>query len=449
MCLVLILIYIVCRLWLSPAGSLVALLVFMLSRSMLMTGEYLSQRHYVEGLIFSLGATLCFIKSMERTNRALPLAGGLLYLLGCLSKEIYVPLPLILLAIPVNNVKNRLGRLWPMFSITIVYTIWRWWLLGELFGGYGVPFSLKEILRLPLTVLEILGWKGALCWLFLIAAGTIMAMKAKKEWKIFIAVAVVMILLPVAPVIKYRSVRYAFLAALFLGILTGWCVDKVMGSEKHKRLRGVAVLVVLMVPALLMWHNMVRWRSDFRRHLERVRVEGEYVLTQGNSNEFIKDPSAASWFYSGLGWLRSHILGMPAGPRALFDAIGLLSEKKYRILVYDPGIKTLAVVRDYASDLAHFRSTIRHEAPLNLAFYYQEPIIRWELGPWKEGKYTFIFDDYHQVFYPLTPRGKVPVKLSENQKLRIRYASPDGWVTYSPRLRLYIKSGHGVLKWQR
>lgn len=448
LCLALVLLYILCRRWLSPLGSLVTVMFFMLSRPALLSGEYLSQRHYVEGLIFGLGATLCFIKSMEERSSILILAAALLYLLAALSKEIYVALPAILVAVPVGKWKERLGRLWPMFLVIPIYALWRFWMLGGL-GGYGLDWwTPRSILRSPSTVLNILGWKGWVSKLFILGVGAALLIGVKKEWKIFGVILGAMVLLPVIPVIELRAIRYAFLSSLVIALMVGLSFDAIAGTRKDSIRRYAAILLVLVVLGLQWWKDVVTWRTEQRCLFQQGRVEGEYVLSKGKGNEFIKDPYNAPVFFDGLGWLRLHLLGLCAGPRPMFDPICLIKEKEYEILSYNKQRKAL-VPEDYSEEMRRFEGSIRNERPLWLKIWYSEPVIMWEFGPWKKGRYSVIFEGYYQTYIDLPRQGKIPLKLPEAKTVRLKYVSAEGWVGYSPPLLLEPKSGATLLQWQR
>src|SRR5207249_3126374 len=54
-----------------------------------------------------------------------------------LAKEISVPLPLLLALLPEGEFRARIRGLVPHAFALLLYCLWRWWMLGTLFGGYG------------------------------------------------------------------------------------------------------------------------------------------------------------------------------------------------------------------------------------------------------------------------------------------------------------------------
>lgn len=137
--------YLLLRRWLPVWPSLVASLLFLLGRPTAYMAQHLMVGHYATGLLFSLLALLTWQRLLA--NDALPdarqpplppllIVSALLYLLATSCKEVYVPLPLIMLALPVGDWRLRLRRLWPFMLVGLLYASWRYQVLGQFLGGY-------------------------------------------------------------------------------------------------------------------------------------------------------------------------------------------------------------------------------------------------------------------------------------------------------------------------
>ena len=255
-----LLFYFSCRVRFSHAASLVAVLMFMISRPFLASGSLLMQLHYTVGLFFALSSFLFFDQYMRRGKVNSLITAALFYLIASLCKEIFVPLPFVFLFFPYKGAKSdsSIGRetiseignsirkdelfktfVWfksdmifqrrirtfiSFFFLLFIYMIWREIMLRGS-GGYGLHLSFHQIFFLPLDLLSLIGGSCksfsisvfAMCVCFFILAET-------KE-KIFAVVLVFMVSTPVIPVISYMEIRYALLSALCVAILIGWCFD--------------------------------------------------------------------------------------------------------------------------------------------------------------------------------------------------------------------------------
>lgn len=91
-------------------------------------------RHYLEGLLAALCASALFVLSVRRppgpAATMLAVAGATLLLLATTAKEIYVPLVILLAFLPESSWRRRLRALAPFAAVAVIYTLWRFWMLG-------------------------------------------------------------------------------------------------------------------------------------------------------------------------------------------------------------------------------------------------------------------------------------------------------------------------------
>ena len=97
-----------------------------------------------------------------------------------------------------------------------------------------------------------------------------------------------------------------------------------------------------------------------------------------------------------------------------------------------------AQVRERAD--AYCRSL--RSAPLTAEFAYRDGNLLWKLGPYEAGEYSFILDDGVERFDVRRTDGYR--NGSPRMSLKVRYESPEGWVTYSPELNLDLVSSTGL-----
>jgi len=107
--------------------------------------------HYLEGLIFACVAIYGFVRAIRGDGRHWFVLGVLGYILACTCKEIYVPIPVLLLALPEGDWKKRFRFIAPFLVVTFLYLCWRFTVLGNIIGGYRdrddyVEFSIGIIL---------------------------------------------------------------------------------------------------------------------------------------------------------------------------------------------------------------------------------------------------------------------------------------------------------------
>src|SRR5438270_3129174 len=105
--------YCLLRLWCSPLPSLSAVVVTMTGAPLLQIVPLLMCRHYIEGALFAMAATIAFVVGIRgrqallpapgpRTGKSAcpPLISALAYFAAACAKEVFLPLPLLLAVIP-------------------------------------------------------------------------------------------------------------------------------------------------------------------------------------------------------------------------------------------------------------------------------------------------------------------------------------------------------------
>src|SRR5436305_5144935 len=151
-------IYAALRLWVAVAPAFAGALLFVAGVPMCTLVTELMLVHYIESIALAALAAIAFVHGLRRRRLWLILLSGVLYLAAMLAKEISVPLPLLLIALPDGDVRTRMRALVPHAIALGVYTVWRYEMLHMLFGGYG--WAVTSVPALIAT----LPWKVALAF---------------------------------------------------------------------------------------------------------------------------------------------------------------------------------------------------------------------------------------------------------------------------------------------
>ena len=148
--------FLVLRLWIGLGWAVFGAMLFLVNAPTANIAQNLMTGHYLEGLIFASVAIYGFIRAMRNDGRywGYWLALGVFsYGLACTCKEIYVPLPVVLLALPEGEWKRRLHFAAPFLVVTFLYLGWRAVVLGTFVGGYQHDWGNVGFIQFPKTLL--------------------------------------------------------------------------------------------------------------------------------------------------------------------------------------------------------------------------------------------------------------------------------------------------------
>jgi len=420
-------IYVVARLWLAPLPALLSALLAISGPPFCEIAAQLFHRHYLEGLIFALASVGLFVKSL-RSDKT-DVLSAIAYFVAMAAKEVYVPLIAILLAIPERNWRVRAKRLLPHCVALLVYLIWRFAMLGAAVEAYGLTARRSQwpaiIATLPGRALLRLGGDGtvpSLVFLMLLAVCITIALIRVRALRPLIVVMAVAAFAPIVPVAVQIETRF---------VLTLWMCAAAVAAAAPRSL--VALLLVAAVFA-----NRAEWHDTFRK-TDRMAREARFFARMNRGDVLCNSlvPPAAM---PELAWLTK------SAGTWLYDDAGICAgATRGRFFSwYEP----LQVIRQRAIPFVQ-RTSCREFAvmPLNAAFDHEPPALFWSLGPYRDGTYAFVLGDGSQAFEVPRDAG---FRIGEPRglKLRVRYTSPAGSVTYSPELALDF-ANHQNLTWRR
>ncbi|MEZ0309520.1 MAG: hypothetical protein ACAH21_16465, partial [Ramlibacter sp.] len=239
------------RLWLPLRWALFGALLFLVAAPSAHIANELMTGHYLEGLVFAIAAAWCFVMALRKDSWRYALGGAAFYLLATTCKEIYVPLPAMLLLLPEADWRRRVRFLLPFGGVGVAYLGWRFVVLGRLLGGYGPgqpadgqAGALQQLAGIPFLLFG----QGALGYLALACAAMLAGWTLARQprWAPFVAVAAVMVIAPLVPLTAFPGIafadRYLFLvwwlaAALLAAALASGAVPR--------RVSAAAALVIL------------------------------------------------------------------------------------------------------------------------------------------------------------------------------------------------------------
>jgi hypothetical protein len=417
------LLYALLRLWLPRPHAFLGALTAILGTPLIQISQLLMLRHYVEGLLLALAASIAFVVAARRDDRRLAIAAAVLTLGAMLAKEVFVPLPFILAMIPEGR-RRRL--LVPQGIALAIYTIWRLLMLGPELRGYGWTVRGADWPRvaatMPLRAMQKIAADSPAGWIVVALLLALLAMMLvhKRAWRVPLAIALFCATLPVLPVSIDLQPRYA-LGLWLLLVITAAFVTAAM------RRGGIAVLVVLTMTAAVA--NRAAWAATFR-DARRMSDEAR-ILPMLRPDELLFEPASPPATLGALAALtrsRGHwsydaqpLCGQPP-PRRLFTYDEASSEVK----VADPTI----VQRRCAATRA---------MPLTATFAADGTgVLFWRLGPYRDGTYTFLLAPDGTQAFDVPIEGGYRLPNVPEIAIRVRYTSPAGWMAYSPERRVRL-----------
>ncbi|MEJ2684285.1 MAG: hypothetical protein P8Z71_07815 [Candidatus Sulfobium sp.] len=462
--------YFVLRLWFPSVLSFWGVLLFIVSPPFARLSQMLMVRHYLEGFIFAALSVYCFTKDMRESPGWLSVVGTFFYLLAVSAKEVYVPLPFLLLLLREGSPLKRLKRVVPWLIVLAVYVFWRWYMLGRLVGGYSeISAWFKNVMLFPLRVVDAMrGVQGPPVhwWRWFIGSSSVLSVAAvivlsdRKSLLNELAVSA-LLLLPIFPVSSIMSPRYVWLPFFF------WIVVHLISWNRlNNRMNKMPARIVISLwgITLLACFSCVSLSnaSLTRGNIKRQGEEGKFVFEHGSATDLLVNPSSSGWYYSGLSWLRKDVLRLGQGPSAISDSRIICLDRlrgdkggdvvnSFRhIWHFDPrlGVLVSGDVRDFCGRWSH--QGIRMDKSLSMNVNYNRAVFAWTFGPYQKGDYTLFVGRTSESKFPLPKNGKAFISFrGETVYLRLRYVSPDGWLSYSPLLELAVKNDKGSVQWRR
>lgn len=454
-------IYMLLRGWCSRFISLVGASSFLLGLPLVTISQDLMTRHYIEGLFFSLMSVFFFRKGLRENKRGWIFCAAFFYMVAMTAKEVYVPLVFLLLALPERNWKLRLNYCLPLFLVFLVFMLWRSWMLGFSVGGYSgmtgfaafsavFPQFLNRVFSLLFETKSLPDKIVVMALSFIVLYFILRNYRATA----FVLWCALLTVLPV--LLVYSSLIFVLpsIAIVPRYLLVIWAVFSLLlaSALQHFRKGGLApriasIILIIATMAYFFQYNREAWGSNLEIS-KRKSVEGKFFLLGMRKGDAIRNPASD---FEGLSLLGGYY-PVSAADKGWFSDDIYLCENKIegkRIWSYFPAGNVMAdITRTVPALRLAYCGRVRQDADLRVNVDYVNSNITWQFGPYEKGEYAFVLDAA-QVKYPVPRSGEWRTTLGAGPKFRVRYESPDGWITYSPVLRLSGAGNRMAIKWKR
>jgi hypothetical protein len=438
--------------FLSPFVAALSLSLFVASVPLCDAANHLMTRHYIEGLIFALISIYLFMKAQKKDNANFFYGSAFFYFLACLAKEVYVPLIVIMMAFPSPMMKSRLKSLYPFLVVAVGYTLWRFYMLnssGMLSAYPHIPLTGKDILYLPLSIIKTMGWDNI--WQLMMAGLLSMAFVLyilKNNWRsnAFILLFAICVILPIMPVASTLYSRYLFLFSFVYFIGIGLGLQYLCEAPFLRTFKTEMVVIIAVVSIMVSVFHVQKNIRGGQAYGKEISVEGKFLLYNNDPNNLLV--TAHGHCYWAFSALRKTVLGLPQGASyCIRDCICpyLYPDKQVWVNINGQLFKYSGKMeKETPEDCGDKRE-------LKIDFSYTNGKLKWQFGPYREGKYSIFLKGWDSGLIQVKREGEMDRKFDlENDYIIVKYESYEGWKTYSPVLKFNKVSSHnGRMNWRR
>jgi hypothetical protein len=433
--------------------------LFLLGAPVLRVGDQLFTRHYLEGLLLCLLALLFFFHHQRSGKRRFQLLALLCYALAMTAKEIYVPLAVLLVFLSPGNWTQRMREARPYLIALMLYVAWRGYMLSGHAGGYAQGSAYMNLTFWTAVATSFAGIPAllfgahsvfiALALLAVLVAGFV---RWPRRLPLGLLVAG-LVLAPLVPLVAYPGItsadRYLLLPwfALCFGIVVQAqvvrdCIPR-CGVLAWPRIAAVSGCLVFAV-AIFQYRSLIQ--QSEAHYYRAVDVQMRHVWSHDASTAFLPDAAIAPSFgmVRALGEVKRLTDPSASIPKAALD----LSALDPTLPLYAYSVDC-ACMHDISTTIPQRLAQIHHQqrrAPLTLALSNHDGWIAWDFGPYETGSYSVVSDYIGNLPLPARQAG-LRTNIRRDLEFYVRYTAPEGWVTYSPPLRL--KPDGEQLTWRR
>ena len=458
------LLFVLLRLWCGTRFAITGAVLFLCGLPVMTVAEQLMTRHYAEGLVLALISIYGLVRYLRTRSILFWGLAILSYALAVTAKEVYVPLPALLLCLPESTWRKRWRASAPFFVVLAIYALWRSWMLPSVTGGYADSASyfsvafLQQVMatylsfpRLlsgsgwPLFVALYVGLLGFYLWNKRAAVVT-SDRGAAAVWPLFSVLVAALVLAPLAPLAQSPGIVQAdrYLFALWAALSFSMAFFAGRFADRQSSRWSLPALGVLVVLSLL---HALPERQAMAAVGRAFDVQGEFIWQQNDAVAYQPSPEVLPvlWFVNGLADLKSGISNATS-PVVVVDDIYLAQAQGKPLFAYDPQCHCM---RDQSAQaglrLQQLSASLRPQAPMSVRFEYQQRTVNWQFGPYTDGSYQLVSDRIGVI--PAPAQGQMRALLAEDAGFYVRYQSPEGWQSYSDEFR--INHDGPVINWVR
>jgi hypothetical protein len=442
----LVALYAAVRQFLATGPALAAVAIFTAGVPVCSVIVQLSTVHYLLSLLFCACAVTAYAIALRRSSRTAAALSIACYFLAMLSKEVAVPLPLLLVALPLRDSRSRVRYAAGHVVAAMAYFIWRYAVLGTFLGAYSWKIDLADwpglLVRFPWRLAEGLAGKSLSLGLVLIALMAVVVLigiRTRRALVIIVLVAIVTIG-PILPLAKELNRRYVVVPWL------GFSIAFVVAAARLERRRAVALIGVVALLAIVV--NRQEWADVFAVR-RQMSDEARFFLFELPPDGLLRSPATPPSVMGELRWLKTIHLSQPAGGwfyDDLYLCVNNLSGR--RVWEYQKSRRgEVEITSTVAAIGSKHCGSIHSKEPLTASFRFLKPAFYWDLGPYTDGRYSALIGNGIQTF-EIGRRDALNLPGTTSLVLRIRYDSPRGWTTYSPEIPMdFLHQDHWT--WRR
>jgi hypothetical protein len=254
--------YLLLRLWATPVLSFFGAALFLVGAPTLFVAQQLMVGHYVAGLLFSIVAIYIYRLNLDRKHWLLTALSTLCYIAATTCKEIYFPLPFVLLFFQQDRFSTRIYRTLPMLAWSAAYMFWRLAVLGSFVGGYdtgGQAFSLTQALQSFAAIPALLFPGPYLPWvgMVIIAALAGYLFSTGRLNIPLLIVALLAVMLPLAPLTQLPGITQAnrYLLLPWWLLATGLTIMLAQLQNLHSALKASVMLLFITASGIQAWEE--------------------------------------------------------------------------------------------------------------------------------------------------------------------------------------------------
>ncbi|MET0067256.1 MAG: hypothetical protein ABW076_12995 [Candidatus Thiodiazotropha sp.] len=338
--------YFLLKIWAPSLVAFLGSLCFLAGAPSLFVAQQLMVGHYIAGLLFAVIATLAYALSLNRPERGyLLLVSVVFYMLATACKEVYFPLPFVLVFLNQGSWRVRFTHALPMFLWSFGYLLWRTITLGSLVGGYDNgprEFSVQKALDAYLGIPELLLGRPLISIgvvILLLALAGYLALHRRLNLKLII-VASLAVLLPLLPLTHFPGLSQAnrylllpwWLISAFLSVAIGQ-MPRPGTALKSLMLIGITALSLSQA-----WHV----QASLQPRLERFDAVYRFFLYAPLDRLYysrdIKDAYYLDTVLNGARYAESRLSDRELKRRGLLvqaRSLGLIDPTRYSVWSYD------------------------------------------------------------------------------------------------------------------
>ncbi len=337
--------YFLIKLWTPAALAFLGSVCFLAGAPTLFVAQQLMVGHYITGLLFTILASYCYALSLKHSDRRLVVLTALFYIFATACKEVYFPLPFVLVFFNLGGWRRRFLHALPLFVWSLGYLLWRTVTLGSLVGGYdggAREFSVYKALTAYLGIPQLLLGSPVISaglMIIVLALAVYLAMLRRLNLPLMLT-AVLAVLLPLAPLTHFPGLgqpnRYLLLPwwlfSLFLTIAVG-LMPRPGTSLKSLMLAGCIALSLAQA-----WHVQVLLQPKLQRF---DTVYGFFLnapMEQLYYARHIKDAYYLDTVLNGARYAQARVSSHEPQRRGLLvnnNSLGIIDRSRFSIMAYD------------------------------------------------------------------------------------------------------------------